>query len=359
MSNQFSPYRVSKINRETEDAVSIELEPVNNSKLPIFLPGQYLTFRKIIEGEEIRRNYSICSAPSEGVLRVGIKRLKGGRFSTYANDVLKEGDILEVMEPMGKFTHTCSAGKENHYIAFAAGSGITPILSIVKSVLEEEPNSRFSLFYGNKRTADIMFKEEIEGLKNLHLNRFSVYHILSKERGDIPLFEGRIDQEKLEKFARLFFDVGQVNAVFLCGPLEMTESIADFLKQKGMSEDKIKFELFTTEGINKPALKAEEIARNIRGEIVEVSLRIDGDIYEFAMPKQGTSLLDGAANTGADVPFACKGGVCSTCRAKLVSGEVHMLVNYALEKEELEQGFILTCQSYPKTEKIAVDFDIK
>ncbi|TVQ49739.1 MAG: phenylacetic acid degradation protein [Saprospirales bacterium] len=359
MSSQFSSYNVSKINRETEDAVSVELQPADGSQIPDFLPGQYLTIRAFFDGEEIRRSYSICSSPAEGILRVGIKRLKGGKFSTYANDILKEGDTVEVMEPMGKFTHSCNQNNQNHYIGFAAGSGITPILSIVKSILREEPNSRFSLFYGNKRTGDIMFKEEIEGLKNIYLNRFSVYHILSKEKSDIPLFEGRIDRPKLEKFAKLFFDPKKVNSAFICGPLQMTENIAEFLKEQKIDENQVKFELFTTEGVKKRAVDKEEIAKNIEAESVAVSLRIDGDIYDFNMDKKGVTILDGAANTGADVPYACKGGVCSTCRAKLISGEVHMEVNYALEKDELEQGFILTCQSYPKTEKVEVDFDIK
>ncbi|TVR81756.1 MAG: phenylacetate-CoA oxygenase/reductase subunit PaaK [Saprospirales bacterium] len=359
MQNKFYTAEVSKIIRETADSVAIEF------KLPeeiiddfLFIPGQYLTIKTLLNGKEVRRNYSICSAPYEGVLRVGIKELPGGKFSTYANRDLKEGDILDIMPPMGKFVHQVDSKSKHHYLGIACGSGITPVISIVKSILKDEPGSRFTLFYGNQTSSTIMFKEEIEGLKNLFLNRFSVYHILSREKGDIPLFEGRIDREKIKKFSRLFFSPDQVDGVFICGPGNMIVDISEQLQELGVPAEKIHFELFTTEGM-KPKERKSTKASEITGDFVRVNLRIDGDIYNYKMPKEGTTLLDGAANTGADVPFACKGGVCSTCRAKLIRGKVDMEVNYALEPDELEQGFILTCQSYPLTDEIAVDFDIK
>nr|MBS0036966.1 phenylacetate-CoA oxygenase/reductase subunit PaaK [Saprospiraceae bacterium] len=360
MRNQFHPFRVTHIRRETDEAVTIEIKPVNHSIENFsFVPGQYLTIRTKIEGEEVRRTYSICSAPYEGVLRVGVKELQGGKFSTFANRILKVGDKLEVMPPMGKFTHSPQPDQENHYLGIAAGSGITPILSIVKTVLKEEPGSRFTLFFGNQKSNTIMFKEEIEALKNIYLDRFSIYHILSREKGDIPLFEGRIDVEKLEKFATLFFNPGEIDGAFLCGPADLITQSRDFLLEKGTDKSKIHFELFTTEGMKKPIVKSKVAIPEISGEKVSVKLRIDGNIYRYGMPKTGTSILDGAADTGADVPYACKGGVCSTCRAKLINGKVNMEVNYALEEDELERGYILTCQSYPLTEEITVDFDIK
>lgn len=359
MANKFHPFKVLKINRETEDSVSIELVPENSDQNPFqFVPGQYLTFRIFVNDEKVRRTYSICSAPHENVLRVGVKEIPQGVFSTYANRKLKEGEILEIMEPMGNFTHNPKAGNENHYLAFAAGSGITPVLSIIKSVLREEPKSRFTLFFGNRKTSSIMFKEEIEGLKNTYLDRFAVYHILSREKSDIPLFEGRINKEKVEKFNNLFFDLNNIDDIFLCGPGPMILSLSDYFSSKGIAEDKIHFELFTTEGFE-PAEKVVENAPNIPGETVQVKLRIDGNVYNFEMPKSGVTILDAASETGADVPFSCKGGVCSTCRAKLIEGKVHMDVHYALEKEELDQGFILTCQAKPLTDEIVVDYDIK
>lgn len=359
MQNKFYNVEVSKIIRETGDSVAVEFKlPEEISDEFKFIPGQYLTLKAILNGEEVRRNYSICSAPYEGVLRVGIKELPGGKFSTFANRELKEGDQIEIMPPMGKFTHQTDSKNRHHYLGIACGSGITPVLSIVKSILRDEPNSRFTLFFGNQTSSTIMFKEEVEGLKNLFLNRFSVYHILSREKGDIPLFEGRIDREKMEKFSRLFFAPEQVDGVFICGPGNMILDLSEHLKELGVPAAKIYFELFTTEGM-KPVERKSTTPSEISGELVTVDLRIDGDIYQYKMPKAGTSLLDGASNTGADVPFACKGGVCSTCRAKLIRGKVDMEVNYALDPDEMEQGFILTCQSYPLTDEVAVDFDIK
>jgi ring-1,2-phenylacetyl-CoA epoxidase subunit PaaE len=284
--------------------------------------------------------------------------LKGGKFSTFANRELKEGDILETMPPIGKFTHKTNPANRGNYVAFACGSGITPVLSIVKSVLKDEPHSEFTLFFGNRGFSSIMFREELEGLKNLYLDRFSLYHILSREKGDIPLFEGRIDSEKVSKFSGLFFDPEKTDAVFLCGPGQMILELKDHFNEAGYPERQVHFELFTTEGFAPPKSAPPE-PEEISGDTVNVKLRIDGDIHEYKMPKKGVSVLDGASKIGADVPFACKGGVCSTCRAKLIEGKVHMDVNYALEEEELEQGFILTCQSHPLTDEITVDFDTR
>ena len=360
MRNQFHPCRVTKIQRETEESVSIELELIDKSNTDLkFIPGQYLTLKKEIDGEDVRRTYSICTAPYEGKLRVGIKEIEGGKFSSYANRILRVGDQLDVMDPMGKFTHQTDKAHNNHYLVLAAGSGITPVLAIVKSILREEPDSRVTLFFGNRKTSTIMFKEEIEALKNQYLDRFSIYHILSREKSDIPLFEGRINTEKLEKFSGLFFRPGELDGIFLCGPADMIEEARSFFVDKGVEKDKIHFELFTTEGMKKPIKKVKVVIPETTGDQVSVKLRIDGDIHEFQMPATGTTVLEGASETGADVPFACKGGVCSTCRAKLIEGKVNMEVNYALEEEELEQGYILTCQSYPVTDEITVDFDIK
>ncbi|TVR89704.1 MAG: phenylacetate-CoA oxygenase/reductase subunit PaaK [Saprospirales bacterium] len=360
MAKKFYPLRVSKIERLTEESVAVELEVDGDLREAFrFVPGQYLTFKREIEGEEVRRNYSICAAQGEGVLRVGIKELKGGKFSTFANRELKEGDALDTLPPEGNFTHKPDARKKGNYTAFACGSGITPVLSILKSVLKQESESNFTLFYGNRGVSSIMFKEELEGLKNLYLDRFSLYHILSRERGDIPLFEGRINREKVDKFASVFFDPKKSDTIFLCGPGQMILDLKEHFAEMGIPKSKVHFELFTTEGFEAPKSSPPPEPDEIAGDLVKVKMRIDGDIHEYDMPKKGETLLDAASRTVSDVPYACKGGVCSTCRAKLVEGKVHMESNYALEEDEVNQGFILTCQSYPLTEEIAVDFDIR
>jgi ring-1,2-phenylacetyl-CoA epoxidase subunit PaaE len=357
----FNALKVSNIKRETADCVSVAFEiPETLRENYRFVQGQYLTFKKAINGEEIRRSYSICSSPLEGELRVAIKKVPEGRFSTYANDNLKEGDVLETMTPEGNFFRTLSPKATNTYVAFAAGSGITPIMSIIKATLEVEPNSKFILFYGNKSSKSIIFKEEIEDLKDAFLNRFEVHHVLSREDQGTDSLKGRIDGEKCKLFASNFFDIEEVSTFYLCGPEEMILSVKDTLIDLGAPKENVLFELFTTpvaaaaaanEKATKQVVTADKNAKS------DVTVILDGDETHFQVTYGGNTVLDAALDAGADVPFACKGAVCCTCRAKVLEGTVEMDMNYALEEDELEAGYVLTCQSHPTSERVVISFD--
>ncbi len=353
---KFHQLRVAEIRRETDDCVSVALEvPAALAADYRFLPGQYLTLKQQIDGEEVRRTYSICSAPTDEELRVAIKRVPGGRFSTFANEKLRAGDALEVMTPLGNFTTPLQPEHAKHYVAFAAGSGITPVLSLMKSVLAVEPRSRFTLFYGNRRTDSIIFREQIEALKNVYLQRLSVYHVLSREHTGSEWFSGRIDQEKCRFYFDRLVEPSEVDEFFLCGPAPMIETVQTLLAERGVDKKRVHRELFTT---GATAVKREKKVRPA-GDRVEANIRIrlDGNELTFPLSSDGATILDAALAGGADLPFACKGGVCSTCRAKLLEGEVEMDVNYALEDEEVAAGYILTCQSHPVSDQVVVDFD--
>ncbi len=355
MAPKFHSLRIKDIRQETSDCVSLSFElPDALQEAYTFIPGQYLTLKTVLDGEEVRRSYSICSSPADRELRVAIKKVEGGRFSTFANEQLKVGDILDVMTPMGHFhADDLGAGDGRHYVAFAAGSGITPILSILKTVLEKEPHSYFTLFYGNRTVESIIFRETIEGLKNLHLGRLSVHHVLSGAFNGSDLFTGRITGEKCRVFFDKLIDITFVDAFFVCGPQEMNEAIRMLLLERGIERKKIHVELFTM-GLSvpqQPRQKQEE------GFVAQIKIILDTNTFEFPLLSSGDSLLEAALKAGAELPFSCKGGVCCTCRAKLVAGEVEMDVNYALEPDEIAAGFILTCQSHPKTKQVIVDFD--
>ncbi len=356
MTPKFHMLKIKDIRRETVDCVSIAFEvPERLQPDYEYIPGQYLTLRTDLKGEEVRRSYSICSSPVDGELRVAIKQVTDGLFSTFANEVLTVGDTLDVMTPMGSFHSTLHPNNVKHYVAFAAGSGITPIMSILKTVLTTEPRSQFTLFYGNRATDSIIFREAIEGLKNLYLGRLSVHYVLSREHTGSDLFTGRISREKCEVFFEKIIDPEEVDEFFICGPQEMNEDIRNLLLERGLDRKKIHVELFTT-GVTKNGLPKATIS-NQPGFEAQIQITLDGNTFEFPLLSTGDSILDAALKQGADLPFACKGGVCCTCRAKLVSGEVMMELNYALEPDELAAGYILTCQSHPKTERVVVDFD--
>lgn len=355
---KFHPLKVKEVRRETPEAVSVELEiPEELQSEFEFVHGQYLTFKHDVDGEEIRRSYSICAAPADNEMRVAVKQVIDGRFSTYANQTLKEGDVLETMKPMGNFTCELDANSEKHYAAFCAGSGITPILSIMKSVMEKEPNSRFSLIYGNKNFGSIIFREEIEALKNMHLGRLSVYHVLSREDMGVELNYGRITKEKIELYFDKILDVNDVDEVFLCGPFEMIMAARSVMEERGMDGKKVHFELFGTPDQQKQSDKKESEAQANAAVASSVTVVLDDNRVTFPLTSDGESILETALNNGADLPFACKGGMCCTCKARLVEGKVDMDVNYALEEEEVADGFILTCQAHPQSEKVVVDFD--
>ncbi len=356
--SRFHSLRVQEVRSETADCVSIafDLTPEQQSIFS-FLPGQYLTLRTQLEGEEVRRSYSICTSPLDGELRVAIKKVPGGKFSTFANEALQTGDILEAMPPMGNFTTEVNSANQHLYVGVAAGSGITPVLSLVKTILEAEPASQFLLFYGNRHVDTIIFREEIEGLKNQFLDRFVVHHILSGEHYSTDMFAGRISSAKMKAFSSHLFDPKEVSAFFLCGPQPMIMDVKKVLKEQHVDSHKIHFELFTTAFPNHGHQKRRQETRKQQGVEATVELVMDGSRFRFQMEQGDRTVLDAAQQAGADVPFSCKGGVCSTCRAKVLSGEVQMDVNYALEADELEQGYVLTCQAHPITNQLVLDFD--
>lgn len=348
----FYPLTVSEVRRETEDAVSIAFDvPLEIKEKFTFLPGQYLTLKTNISGEEVRRSYSICAAPSDGELRVAVKEIEGGKFSTYANRELKKGVALESMPPMGNFKWQAS-DKASHVVGWAAGSGITPIMSIAKTVLESDSSSTFTLFYGNKNSNSIIFKDALEDLKNTYVDRLEVHHILSREDQGSDVTKGRIDGDKVKAFNEKFFEVGTTTAHFLCGPLGMIESVTETLVALGTPKEKIHFELFNTAAAG--AAK-KEVASKVSGAS-EVTVILDGEETHFkATGKE--YILDAALDAGADVPYACKGAVCCTCRAKVLEGSAEMVMNYALVDDEVKDGYILTCQAHATSEKVVVSFD--
>lgn len=357
---KFHTLQVADVRRETPDCVSVAFTVPSELKGDYqYLAGQYLTLKVDINGEEVRRSYSICTSPMEEELRVAIKKVEGGKFSTFANEQLGAGTLMDVMTPTGKFQLETEKNQARHYVGFAAGSGITPIAAMIKTVLEEEPNSQFTLFYGNKGFDSIIFREELENLKNKHLNRLSIHHILSREHLGSELFYGRIDEEKCSKFSKMLFDPQDVADFYLCGPEQMIRSVSAALKEAGVDEKKIHFELFTSP---LGQLGGETIVRKTRAKehkvSSEITIKLDDNLVKFPLDSDGETILDTALKNGMDLPFACKGGVCATCKARILEGDVEMEVNYGLEADEVAAGYVLTCQSHPLSDKVTVDFDV-
>lgn len=359
MAVHFHTLTVKEVRNETSDCVSIAFDvPANLQPAFLFEQGQNITIKKNIEGEEIRRSYSICSAPYENELRVAVKKVEGGKFSTYANEILKAGDTLDILPPTGKFNTPLNPVNKKKYLAIAAGSGITPVISIIKTTLHTEPGSSFTLIFGNRGRHSIIFFEELENIKNKYLNRFNFINVLSREKTDAPVNSGRIDAHKLAELAQLI-SYKNTDEFFICGPAEMIFCVKEFLETGGVAQKKIHFELFATPGQNEPAQAKRTSSSAYSGPTSKITVNLDGRSFDFDLGFNSESILDAALKQGADLPFACKGGVCCTCKAKLLEGQVEMDVNWGLEHEEVEQGFILTCQSHPVTEKVVVDFDIK
>lgn len=356
----FHSLSVKQVEKETDDCVSIEFDvPEELKEIFHFKQGQNLTIKKMMNGEELRRNYSICTSPFDNKLKVAVKKAEGGLFSTWANEKLKAGDVLDVLPPTGKFYTELNPSQNKNYIAFAAGSGITPILSIIKTTLLTEPKSTFTLVYGNRTKNSIIFKEELEALKDKFMDRFRIYHILSREQTDAAINYGRIDVDKLQLIFDKLIDLKTSDDFFVCGPEAMIFCIKGYLETRGVASDKIHFELFTVPGEEKSKIKIQKTKEEAQGPTAKVSVKLDGIVFDFELEYEGESVLDAALKQGADLPYACKGGVCTTCKAKLTEGKVNMDVNWGLEPEEVEKGFILTCQSHPITEKIFVDFDAR
>ena len=354
---KFYSLKIQDIRTETADCVSVAFEvPESLAGEYAFVHGQNLTLKASIQGEEVRRSYSICTSPLDHELRVAIKKVPGGRFSTFANEELHVGDMLDVMTPSGSFTVPLNPQHCKHYVAFAAGSGITPILSILRTGLRTEPKSEFTLFFGNKSVDHIIFREELENLKNRYLDRLSIHHVLSREYPGADLFYGRIDGDRCSDFCRLLLDPKEVDEYFLCGPEEMIFSVKGKLEDLGVDPRHIHYELFTSPvghlGVKTPPpLRMEKAVRS------QIEVVLDGNAFSFELDSGGDTILDGALKAGADLPFACKGGVCATCKARVLEGEVAMQVNYALEPDEVEAGFVLTCQSHPRSERVSVTYD--
>jgi ring-1,2-phenylacetyl-CoA epoxidase subunit PaaE len=354
---QFHPLTVTDLRRETRDSVVVTLEPAPEARETFrFIQGQYLTFRRVFDGEEIRRSYSICSGVEDGTLRVGIRKVEGGWFSTFANEELKTGETLEAMKPMGAFHIPLEPAAARRHFAFAGGSGITPVLSIVKTTLTAEPHSSFTLVYANRSASSIMFREELEDLKNQHLGRLNLVHVLESESPDIDLFSGRLDRDKCAALFSRWVDVKGADSAFICGPEPMMLAVAEALRAEGVPDARIKFELFASArpGRARPKSQANAAQGSARAAVTVI---MDGVAREFTMEKGGASVLDAALSARIEAPYACKGGVCSTCRARVIEGEIDMESNFALEDYEVRRGYILTCQSRPLTDRLVIDYD--
>jgi ring-1,2-phenylacetyl-CoA epoxidase subunit PaaE len=354
----FHTLTVRDLRRETPSCVSVSFSVPKGLKEDFaFQPGQYLTLRTRLNGEEVRRSYSICTSPHDDDLRVAIKQVPEGKFSTFANEQLQMGDTVDVMPPKGNFTTPLDPTHEGLYVAYAAGSGITPVMSLLRSILQQEPKSRFMLFYGNRYTETIIFRDQLEDLKNVYLDRLVVHHILSQEHYFTDMFAGRISREKCEAYGRMLYEPRVVDAFFLCGPKPMIDDVQHTLETQGVDKGRIHYELFNTGFPKHQGSKPVPEKRKREGVAAEVEIVMDGSRFRFQMERGKDTVLDAAQEAGADLPFSCKGGICSTCRAKVLSGEVSMDVNYALEPEEVEQGYVLTCQSHPSTRHLVLDFD--
>ena len=355
MAEQFYQLEVSNIEKTTAECVVITLDVKEELKsIFAFKHGQYLTLQASIDGKDLRRSYSLCSSPSDGVWQVAVKKIGGGVFSSFANDELKMGDVLDVLPPEGNFYVEVDQLNQKNYIGFAAGSGITPILSIIKEHLIQEPKATFKLFYTNQTATTVILKEELEALKNKFLGRFEIFYLLTRQQRSVPLLNGRLDADKLNVIFKSLCRIEDIDDYFSCGPEQMVMMIRDFLIDQGVSKEKIHYELFFTNVDNqKKEILKEKFGKNdCRLSVIE-----GGQTTEFVIGQGGNNVLDTAMNNGVDLPFACKGGVCCTCRAKLVEGDVEMLVTYGLDEDEIKEGYILTCQAIPISDKVVVDFD--
>ncbi|MHC6226865.1 1,2-phenylacetyl-CoA epoxidase subunit PaaE [Pseudomonas sp. X10] len=355
--SQFHNLTIKEVRNETRDAVSIAFDvPPQLQDDFRFTQGQYLVMRTHLDDEEVRRSYSICSGVHDGELRVAVKRVPGGRFSAFANERLKAGQQLEVMPPAGSFFVPLDPARRGNYLAVAAGSGITPILSIISTTLASEPNSRFTLLYGNRSSSGALFRDKLEDLKNRYLERLNLIFVFSREQQDVDLYNGRIDADKCGQLFSRWMDVGALDAAFICGPQAMTETVRDSLRSNGMAAERIHFELFAATG-NQARREAREAARLVDSAVSQVTVISDGRALAFDLPRNTQSVLDAGNAIGAELPYSCKAGVCSTCKCKVVEGEVEMDSNHALEDYEVAAGYVLSCQSYPVSDKVVLDFD--
>jgi ring-1,2-phenylacetyl-CoA epoxidase subunit PaaE len=353
----FHPLTIASIEPVTDDSVAITFDVPEHLKDDYaFSHGQHLTIRTELAGDDVRRNYSICSPVSSGVLRVAVKRLPGGAFSEHALDVLEPGDVLDVMTPSGRFFTELDPGQSRHYVCIAAGSGITPVLSIVATALETEPASAVTLLYGNRTHKSVMFLEELEDLKDRYPERFHLVHVLSREPQEVELFSGRLDADRLKRIVDTVLPVDTVDEWFLCGPFEMVSSLRSLLVAEGVPKKSVHAEVFHVEA-TPPVRRTPAVGETAPEGGADVTITLDGRTSSFRLATDGPSVLEAALTVRADAPFACKGGVCGTCRAKVVEGTVEMDSNYALEPDEVDAGYVLTCQSHPTSDTVVVDYD--
>lgn len=358
MAAQFHPLRIAEVRRETPDSVSLRFDlPPELKEQFAFAAGQHLTLRRDLDGEDVRRNYSVCVSPFDGELRIAIKQIAGGVFSNWANAELKAGDVIEVMAPHGSFTWKFDPTAGRSYAAFAGGSGITPVISLLKTALATEPKSRFVLFYGNRSTVTVMFLEELAALKNRYLDRLEVYHFLEEEAEEIELFNGRLDAAKAEEVLSRLVKPEEIDAFFICGPGPMMDAVEAALLARDVPRDRVLIERFT---VGRPSAaevaRAEVLQQKAAG--LEMTITLEGRRVKVAYDPEKGAILDNARAAGLPAPFACKAGVCATCRAKVIKGTVEMKTNYGLTDEELAQGYVLTCQAAPTSEGVVLSYDL-
>ena len=353
--SRFHELLVTEVRKTTREASVVSLQPRDPARFE-FAPGQYLTFRHITEsGEDLRRSYSLCSAPHEGLLQVGIKRVEDGLFSTWANETLHAGMMLEAMEPMGGFHQPLAPGTApHHYLAFAVGSGITPVLSIIKALLTQEPECRFTLVFANRSINTIMFRDELEDLKNHYLGRLNIVHILKTGGDEAALFQGRLDRTKCDELLERWIDLQSVDRAYICGPEPMMLEIAASLRARGLDDEQIRFELFGSAPRSRHPRQIK--VKGTGDNRVTASVTLDGATSDVSTTRE-TSILDTALENGLDAPYACKAGVCSTCKCKVVRGEVEMIANHALEDYEVAGGYVLSCQAYAVSEAVSVVYE--
>ena len=353
MTPKFHSLKVAEVRRETADAISLRFEvPAELADDYRFVQGQHLTLKASVGGEELRRSYSICAGVDDGELRVAIKKIGGGVFSSWANESLKAGDAIEVMTPEGRFHTELDPANARHYVAFAAGSGITPVMSLIKTTLKTEPNSRFTLIYGNRRQNSVIFSEALEDLKDRYMTRFTLYHVFSREEQEVPLFNGRLDRARVGAFVDTLVPADTIDAAFICGPGAMIDEVEAGLLASGLAAERIHLERFGVPDSG-PAHHVEA------GDAPQarVTVIVDGLRREMDFRAEDPSILDVALAAGLDLPFSCKGGVCCTCRARVLEGKVRMDKNFSLEQPDVDDGFVLTCQAHPLTERVVISFD--
>jgi ring-1,2-phenylacetyl-CoA epoxidase subunit PaaE len=353
----FHKLKIAEVRRETADSVSIRFEiPPVLKDVFTFKAGQHLTLRTDMNGEDLRRNYSVCVAPHDNEIRIAVKQMPGGRFSSWANGALAAGQTIEVLPPMGRFVLPEPGAAAPYYVALAGGSGITPVLSILKTILKQDPLSRFTLLYGNRDSASIMFLEELAGLKNRYLDRLEIYHFLENEAEEVELFNGRLDREKCEAVFSTLVDVGTANAFFICGPGPMMDAAEEALKARGVSPDRIFIERFTTGAVSAEQLARDEVLQK-KAAGLQISVTLDGRRAKIPFDAAKGNILESVQAAGLPAPYACKGGVCTTCRAKVLGGTVAMKKNYGLTASEIAQGYVLTCQAVPTSADVVLTYD--